>query len=355
MTKEIDSSPAPESKGKKPGGGAAFGGGANFQASLTAIVGAHILRGSPLGWLDGICNDVPIAVWAESEGPGDDLRIELLDGDVIEVQAKKGLQLGAKLWSAIMPLVRAIHHGHLAYGILAVASDSSPTIIKNLAADLERLGQGRIDRLTKVGAEFHDILISDGVSAERVCRHLRTRVIDTLLSNNRDINAAKEILASICEQESDAAAAFDILSHRALGLIENRGRWTLQGILRLLKTRGIKLRNDGSPAALLEPTGDLSAAFHVLRSSNMEPCSEMLEKALSCLCSECKSTSASAAELLSCWLNEGVVIDADKVDKAIEHWGGFQTAKPLLRLHTPLHSIIELSDKIRATTMAAEK
>lgn len=249
----------------------------------------------------------------------------------------------------------AVHHGHLAYGVLAVASDSSPTIIKNLAADLERLGQGRIDRLTKVGAEFHDILISDGVSAERVCRHLRIRVIDTLLSNNRDINAAKEILASICEQESDAAAAFDILSHRALGLIENRGRWTLQGILRLLKTRGIKLRNDGSPAALLEPTGDLSAAFHVLRSSNMEPCSEMLEKALSCLCSECKSTSASAAELLSCWLNEGVVIDADKVDKAIEHWGGFQTAKPLLRLHTPLHSIIELSDKIRATTMAAEK
>lgn len=262
MTKEIDSSPAPESKGKKPGGGAAFGGGANFQASLTAIVGAHILRGSPLGWLDGICNDVPIAVWAESEGPGDDLRIELLDGDVIEVQAKKGLQLGAKLWSAIMPLVRAIHHGHLAYGVLAVASDSSPTIIKNLAADLERLGQGRIDRLTKVGAEFHDILISDGVSAERVCRHLRIRVIDTLLSNNRDINAAKEILASICEQESDAAAAFDILSHRALGLIENRGRWTLQGILRLLKTRGIKLRNDGSPAALLDRYGQWVSNTH---------------------------------------------------------------------------------------------
>lgn len=325
MKKEIDSSPTPENKGKKPGGGAVFGGGANFQASLTAIVGAHILRGSPLGWLDGICNDLPIAVWAESEGPGDDLRIELLDGDVIEVQAKKGLQLGAKLWSAIMPLVHAIHHGHLAYGVLAVALDSSPTIIKNLAADLERLGQGRIDRLTKVGAEFHDILISDGISAERVCRHLRIRVIDTLLSNNRDINAAKEILASICEQESDAPAAFDILTDMA--------RQRLVG----------------------EPTGDLSAAFHVLRSSNMKPCSELLEIALSCLCSECKNTSASAAELLSCWLNQGVVIDADKVDKAVEHWGGTHTAKPLLRLHTPLHSIIELSDKIRATTMAAEK
>ncbi|MEB0207727.1 hypothetical protein [Pseudomonas sp. CCC3.1] len=102
-------------------------------------------------------------------------------------------------------------------------------------------------------------------------------------------------------------------------------------------------------------TGDLSAAFHVLRSRNVEPCPEVIEIALGLLCSECKNTSASAAELLSCWLNQAVVIDADKVDKAIEHWGCSQTAKSLRRLHTPLHSIIELSDKIRATTMAAEK
>ena len=60
---------------KKPGGGTAAGGGINFQAAVTAIAGAHLLRGTPLGWLP--VDDVPVAVWAESEGAGDDVRLEL--------------------------------------------------------------------------------------------------------------------------------------------------------------------------------------------------------------------------------------------------------------------------------------
>jgi hypothetical protein len=252
MTEQINSSSVREEQGKKTGGGAAFGGGANFQATLTAIVGAHILRGTPLGWLDGICDDRPVAVWAESEGPGDDLRIELADGSAIEVQAKKGLGRGGNLWSALMALAKAIHQGELAYGILAVASDSSATIKEKLADDIERLGEDRVDRLSEIGDDFYARLIAEGIPAESVCRSLRIRVIDTLISKNGDINAAKNVLRSICEHEASAATAFDILSHRALRLIENRGRWTLRDLVRLLKTRGIKLLNDGSPGALLD-------------------------------------------------------------------------------------------------------
>lgn len=251
MTEQIDSSSSSGEQSKKTGGGAAFGGGANFQASLTAIVGAHILRGTPLGWLDGVCDDRPTAVWAESEGPGDDLRIELVDGSSIEVQGKKGLARGDNLWTPLLALAKAIHHGELSYGILAVASDSSATIKEKLADDIERMGQGRVDRLNEIGDDFYARLIVEGISVESVCRYLRIRVIDTLISNNRDTNAAKGILREICEREADASAALDILSHRALRLIENRGRWTLHDLVRLLKTRGIKLRNDGSPAALL--------------------------------------------------------------------------------------------------------
>jgi hypothetical protein len=46
------------------------GGGINFQAAVTAIVGVHILSGTALNWLEGVCRDKPVAVWAESEGPG---------------------------------------------------------------------------------------------------------------------------------------------------------------------------------------------------------------------------------------------------------------------------------------------
>lgn len=171
---------------------------------------------------------------------------------MIEVQAKKGLRRGAKLWSALIALARPIHCGELDYGILAIASDSSPIIKEKLAADLVRLGQGRTDRLSSIGEEFHTLLNEENLCSVEVCRNLRIRVIDTLISNNRDINAARDICRTICGQEADASAAFDILGHRALLLIENRGRWTLRDLVRLLKSRGIKLGGDGSPAALLD-------------------------------------------------------------------------------------------------------
>lgn len=252
MPKPNDPRPELIQQRKKQGGGAAFGGGANFQAQLTAIVGAHILRGKPLGWLEGICDDLPVAVWAESEGAGDDLRIELVDGSAIEVQAKKGLGRGPRLWAALLSLAKAIYDDQLAYGILAVASDTSDTIKEKLARDIERLGQGRIDSLTDIGAEWLSLLASEEIPASTVCRSIRIREIETLIAMDRDINGARDALRGVCEREQDASSAFDTLAHRALRLIENRGRWTLRDLVLLLKSRGLKLRSDGSPAALLD-------------------------------------------------------------------------------------------------------
>lgn len=252
MPKPNDPRPELSQQLKKQGGGAAFGGGANFQAQLTAIVGAHILRGKPLGWLEGICDDLPVAVWAESEGAGDDLRIELVDGTAIEVQAKKGLRRGPKLWTALLSLAKAIHDDQLAYGILAVASDTSDTIKEELARDIERLGQGRVDHLTEIGEEWRSRLALEGILASTICCSLRIRVVETLIAMDRDINGARDALRGVCEREQDASSAFDTLGHRALRLIENRGRWTLRDLVLLLNSRGIRLRCDGSPAALLD-------------------------------------------------------------------------------------------------------
>ena len=48
----------------------------------------HLLRDTPIGWLDGLKKDAPIAIGAETHGPGDDVRLELATGEIAEVQAK---------------------------------------------------------------------------------------------------------------------------------------------------------------------------------------------------------------------------------------------------------------------------
>lgn len=114
----IPANKRPLPKGKKPGGGTAAAGGTNFQAAITAIASVHLLAGKPLGWLTGLVDDIPVGIWAESEGPGDDLRLELVDGRVAEVQAKKGLQRGAALWEALDALAAAVSRGRLDFGVL---------------------------------------------------------------------------------------------------------------------------------------------------------------------------------------------------------------------------------------------
>ena len=240
------------SRAKKTGGGTAVGGGVNFQAVATAIVGVHILRGTALNWLEGVCSDKPVAVWAESEGPGDDLRIELENNSKIEIQAKKGLARGRKLWTALHSIAEAIHKGHLSYGVLVVASDSSKTICKDLATDIERLGQGRTDSLTDIGTDWAKQLSKANIPPHEVCRCMRIRVIHALSAEDTNISAAKEVLRYVCARENDVDAAWNSLYRQAVLLIEKRGRWTLQDLVRLLRSTNIAIREDDFPASVLD-------------------------------------------------------------------------------------------------------
>lgn len=240
------------SRTKKTGGGPAAGSGIGFQAVATAIVAVHILRGTVLGWLKGICSDQPVAVWAESEGPGDDLRIELANDSVIEAQAKKGLSRDTRLWTALLSMADAIHKDHLPYGVLVVASDSSITIRKDLAKDIVRLGQGRTDMLTEIGAEWVDQLRKANLPVDEVCRCLRIKVIHADPADDSDINAAIEVLRSICARENDAHVAWNTLCQQAVTLIEKRGRWTLRDLVRLLRSTNIAIRGDDFPASVLD-------------------------------------------------------------------------------------------------------
>ena len=76
--------------------------GIEFQARTSAIVMAHVLCEHSIGWLEGILDDKPIEIDAETGGPGDDVRFLTAGGARIELQAKQGLERGKFLWRALL-------------------------------------------------------------------------------------------------------------------------------------------------------------------------------------------------------------------------------------------------------------
>ena len=59
-------------------------------------------RGRPLRWLNKLVDDTPVAVDAETGGPGDDSRLVLKEAQIVEVQVKGGLRAGTKLWNSLL-------------------------------------------------------------------------------------------------------------------------------------------------------------------------------------------------------------------------------------------------------------
>ncbi len=104
------------SKKKMVAGGAATGGGINFQAAVSAIAYVYMARGQQLFWLNKVAEDIPVAEYAETGGAGDDICIMLKSGEVVEAQVKKGLKSGSKLWDTLTKLASAIKADTIDYG-----------------------------------------------------------------------------------------------------------------------------------------------------------------------------------------------------------------------------------------------
>jgi hypothetical protein len=238
------------------GGGPATGGGVNFQAVVTAVAGVHLLRGTPIGWLNDEAADTPVSVWAETNGPGDDVRLELGSGSIVEIQAKKGLKRGKDLWDSLIGMARAVKAETIHYGVLAVAPDSSGTICKELPQDVRRLADGRDDYLSAIGQEFLRRLTSAKLPISDVCRRLRIRVVHGIDADGVEIRAAQDVLRQVCANEGDAEAAWDAIYRDAIAIIERRGRWRLIQLVRLLAAKRIDIQDAEFPAAV---TGKLAA------------------------------------------------------------------------------------------------
>ena len=232
-------------------GGPATASGMNFQAAVTAIAGVHLIKGSPLGWLDGLVNDTPVAVWAETGGPGDDIKLELHDESTVEVQVKRGLQTGDRLWTPLISLAHAIDAGKVSYGVLVVSPDTSRTIVYKLSQDMRRLADGRTDDLGKGAQTFCSKLEEDGLQPQSICERLRIQVVCGLDSDGASILAAKAFLSSLVSNQEDVNVAWNRLYREADAIMERRGRWEASDILRMFVAEGIEIADSGSPGAVL--------------------------------------------------------------------------------------------------------
>ena len=196
--------------------------------------------------------DTPVAVWAETSGPGDDIRLELRDKSTVEVQAKRGLRTGNELWASLMSLAHAIATGEISYGVLIVSPDSSRTIAYKLSRDIRRLADGRVDDLGDLAPTFRSKLEVAGLQPKSICRRLRIQVVNALDSDIASISAAKCFLNSLVSDQEDVNAAWNRLCQEAGAIMERRGRWEASDILRMFGAEGIKIADSGSPGAVLD-------------------------------------------------------------------------------------------------------
>ena len=227
----------------------------NFQAAVTAICFVRMVRGSALGWLDELTQDIPVAVSAETGGPGDDIRVELDDGKIIEIQVKRGLKKGNDLWQAVTSLAQGLTDGKIDFGVLTVCPNSSQTLRRELARDIRRLGDGLTDGMSVIGRDLVAMLEAAGLDPRNVCSRLRLVTISALAGADAgSIDAAKAELSHLCAQRDQIDSAWLALEADAHALIERRGRRDLTAMVQCLRARQITLTNDHrvGPAVLLE-------------------------------------------------------------------------------------------------------
>jgi hypothetical protein len=207
------------SSGSTGSGGPGGGGGYNFQATATAFVYAHVLAGQPLSFA-AQRYPVPLAVWAESGGPGDDLRVECQDGAVVEIQTKRGLSVGEDFWKAVKRLVDGLVDHPELFGVLLVDSTASNPVRTDFRRGVRRLADGRTDGLNEVTKDLLERLDKAGVSDLSVLKRLAIEVRDFDEGSQGHENA----LLTLKGVAEDPPAAWSTLDADGHSLIENRGR-----------------------------------------------------------------------------------------------------------------------------------
>lgn len=215
--------------------GSGGSGGYEYQHNAIGYVAAHILAGKALDWeIEVGAPDIPIAVAAETNGPGDDLCITLQNNVVIELQAKHGLTKD-KLFDPLLKLVKGLHENSAMYGVLLTDTSASLTIRKDLRKDLVRLGQKCYDGLKSITLEFQEQLSSVNLPKQDsdIFRRLRIIVLD-LEDDMQGAKIAQSLLSNLISAPNQTSLIWKILCDEGQKLTSNPGRrdiWAWRSLL----------------------------------------------------------------------------------------------------------------------------
>jgi tetratricopeptide (TPR) repeat protein len=222
-------------------GNATFAG-TSYQARVIAFIYVHLLAQMRLGWLFPF-DDTPLAVSGETEGPGDDARIEFGGRhSEIEVQAKHGLTAGAEIQRVFQRIHEQALRGDPTEVVLVVNREgSSRKLYGTFAADLERMRTGRADGLGQDTSAILAAFDSKGYDRELLGR-VRVVAIDIDRDNHPEAKIALHLLGSLLEDPGQLSAAWAVLLGDASDMCARKLRRTRKELVDLLAGADIRLQ-----------------------------------------------------------------------------------------------------------------
>lgn len=219
-------------------GNATFSG-TSYQSRLLAYIYVHILTQRRLRWLER-SNDLPIAVSAETDGPGDDIRVEFVRGSAIEsadIQAKHGFEAG----QVLSDFVNKVKHHYSKRSdfavVLVVDRGSTKSLYLQFKADLERLRSGRTDSMREpmrslINSHDPDINFLQGIYSIAA---------DLDREGEPEAKYVIESLGSILQDPSQNTAAWGVLVNDANTVCADKLRRTRSDLISLLEAAGIQI------------------------------------------------------------------------------------------------------------------
>ncbi len=202
-------------------GGSGGAGGWSFQARVTAYVAIYVLARQQLGWLRAE-RDVPIVVQSETGGAGDDLRLHLEGGKLVEIQVKKHARNDSKLWNALLRLAQGLKREPKLLGVLVVDPSSSRPIREVLRQGVERLSEDRHDHLKSITREFMSRLECAGIDVAFITERLHIVSLD-LEDASPSLGNALDMLSRQISNPLLSGAAWGVLAEKGLRLAASRG------------------------------------------------------------------------------------------------------------------------------------
>ena len=213
--------------------GAAGGTGFDYQADVFASVATSMLSASPLHWFDDF-DDTPIAISLETDGPGDDLKIETPDG-VIEIQAKHGLRGDQRYSKAVCRLFSGLLRDEKLRAVLFVDSTSSDPIKNHVRKDVQRIAGGRSDSLHPAGLKLLELLKANELHCDETVFARFRLVVRDLDEGAGDTRDCVRQLEGILPESRAALTCWDELGKEGLRLTRNRGRRDKASLFQMLR------------------------------------------------------------------------------------------------------------------------